>query len=586
MAANRDDRAAALAAAYEKLKKVRVSTNVSLAPIPRLRHTILGLDGQPQPFRLRYYQVQGAYHLMVMKRMVLGDATGTGKTIQTVAALAYLWEREPNNKAMVVAPKSALHQWAAEITRFTNGVVPIVASGSAADRKAAYQAFRSAPTGPDDPKVVLVLNYACLVRDWNLDGFIPPALPNGRPDPRNPIRPGLLDRLTAEIGQDLVVVLDEATAFKSMRTKTWEVSRFLSERAGRCYGLTATLLKNNLIEGYSIYKAIKPDLFGSKTKFYDDYCFIELKKMGKARIPVVLGYKNLDRFREQIDPFFLGRQKHQISSELPVMTTREIRFQLNPAEDAKYEESLAGLLELGDGTLRDFEEHKALVSLTYCQQIVNSLSLLKFDEGAEVSASLVRDGVDSHRIGSLGSKEQALVDLLTDEMDGEKVIVYTRFASLVSRLIQILKNHGIRATRITGSENDRARQVNQQAFQDLTSDVNVIFITAAGTEAINLQAAAAMVFFDAPWSWGDYVQAIGRMIRIGSPHAAVVTFHLVAERSQGGKTIDDHVLKFLRKKKGLIDRVLGEAAVGALKFDKESGSVLDLLRLVQGRESV
>jgi SNF2 family DNA or RNA helicase len=578
-------RAEALAKAHEQLKKVRASKTVSLKPIARLKETITGFDGKPQPFKLRYYQVQGAYHLMLMKRLVLGDGTGLGKTIETIAALAYLWEREPNNKVIVIAPKSALRQWASEIKRFTNDVKTIVATGTLDERKMAYLAFQHAPTGPNDPKVVLIMNYAILIRDWNQDGF-QPTLPNGRPDPKKPVLPGLLDKMTTEIGSNLVVIYDEATAFKNMRTKTWEVARFLADKSGRCYGLTATLLKNNLMEGFCIYKALKPDLFGTKTKFYDDYCFIEMKQVARARIPMILGYKNLDKFRETIDPFFLGRPRHAVSDELPTLTTREIPFEITRAEDAKYEEALNGLLELGDGEVKDFEENKALVSLMYCQQVVNSLALLKFKEGDDVTSFSPLEDEGSHKVGSLGSKEQALVDLLSDELDGEKVIVYTRFESLVGRLTDILKKAGIKSTRITGKENDKARQKNQAAFQDLESDTKVVFITAAGTEAINLQAAAAMIYFDAPWSWGDYVQSLGRMIRIGSPHPAVVAYHLVAERPAGRdkKTIDHHVLKMLRKKKGLIDKVLGESAVGALKFEKgDKGTILDLVKEMTGK---
>lgn len=575
--------AQALSQAHEKLKKVRASKSVSLKPISRLKDTIIGFDGNPEPFKLRYYQVQGAFHLMLMKRLVLGDATGTGKTISTLAALSYLWEKEPDNKVIVVAPKSAIRQWAKEVKRFTNGVKTILATGSFDERKAAYQAFVRAPSGPNDPKVILIMNYAILVRDWNAESF-QPTLPNGKPDLKQPVLPGVLDKVTQDIGTaNLLTIYDECTAFKNMRTKTWEVARFLADRSHRCYGLSATLLKNNLMEGYCIYKAIKPDLFGTKTKFMDEFCFYELKKVGKGRVPIILGYKNLDRFREVIDPFYLGRQKHEVSDELPTLTTREITTTLSRVENVKYEEALNGLLELGDGTLKEFEEHKALVSLIYCQQVVNSLAMLRFKEGDEVADSFVLDDEDTHKVGSLSSKEQALLDLMTEELDGEKVIIYTRFESLVGRLQEILKKVKVKSVRITGKEGDKARQKAQDLFQDMKSDTQVIFITSAGSEAINLQAAAAMVFFDAPWSWGDYVQCLGRMIRIGSPHPSVVAYHLLTERPSvnENKTIDHHVLRLLRKKKGLIDKVLGEAAVGALKFEKETGSVLDLLRAMQ-----
>lgn len=565
----------------EKLKAIRESKTLSLKPTPMLRQEIDGPDGKLQPFKLRYYQCQGIYHLLMMKRMILGDGTGLGKTIQVLGALCYLWPSEPNNKAMVFCPKSAIRQWAKEINKFTTGIETIIVTGTPGERKAAYEAFLNAPTGPDKPKVVLISNYHSLVRDWDV-GAVIPKLPNGKLNPKLPMVPGLLDGITAGVSS-LVVVFDEATAFKNPNTKTHQVCRFLSERAQRCYGLTATLLSNHLMEGFGIYKVIKPDLFSTKTKFMDDYCVTKLQSVpGGRKIPIVVGYKNLQKFREVIDPYFLGRSKHEVSKELPALTTREILCELSEAEDRKYAEALEGILELGDGTVKDFEETKALTSLIYCQQVANSTALIGFKEG-DVLGNVIQD--NEVKVKDRSSKEQALVELLSDEFDGEKVIVYTRFEKLVGRLQKILKAENIKSVRVTGKEKDIDRQKAMDSFQDSNSDVRVVFITDAGSEAINLQMANAMVFFDAPYSWGRYVQLLGRMIRIGSPHQSVFAIHLVAERygatRKNRKTIDHHVLSLLQEKKALIDQIIGEAAVGALTFQKGDGGVKDLFKAVK-----
>jgi hypothetical protein len=70
------------------------------------------------------------------------------------------------------------------------------------------------------------------------------------------------------------------------------------------------------------------------------------------------------------------------------------------------------------------------------------------------------------------------------------------------------------------------------------------------------------------------------MIRIGSPHKGVVTYHLMAERPRAKKneTVDHHVYKLLREKKNLIDQVIGEAAVGALDFKSGGPNIRDVLR--------
>lgn len=606
------ERKAKLAKVYDTLKKVRNSTTVKLKPCELLRPTIESIDGDPIDFRLRYYQVQGAFHLLVLKRMILGDDTGLGKTVEAIAAICHLLSKNPKAKVVIVTPKSTVHQWASEILRFTTGIEPIVVEtktskklGSPLDqRKALYKKWVEA-----EGRSVLIMNYAIMVRDWDAEGF-QPVKANGRPDPKKPVVPGVLDQATIDAGDSLITFFDEAQAFKNMRTKTWEKCRYLSERSDRVYGLTATLLGSNLMEGYCIYKCIKPELFGTKTSFMDTYCHTELQSIpgSNRKMPVILGYKNLDHFRRKIDPFFLGRKKQEVSKELPVLISKNLDCEMTAAENKKYSEALGGVLELGDGDIKDFEEHKALVALLYCQQVVDSLSLLKFDEGDSVGEEFSFEDFDYKSItaGSLGSKEQAAVDLVSNggELEGEKVIIYTRFAKFVPRLQKILAKNKVKSVCITGQgalnkklleevgykgvKAADARRKAQEVFQDKKSDVTVMIITNAGGVGINLQMAKALVFYNLPWTWGDYVQTLGRMIRIGSPHRGVAVYHLFAMRpsSEGDqKSIDHHVYALLRKKQKLIDKVLGEAAAGALDFDKGPSGAMDLIRaMVEGEK--
>ena len=514
----------------------------------------------------------------------VGNGFVNHNTIQLLGALCYLWDpkKEPHNKALIVTPKSALRQWEKEAARFTKGVRCYVASGTPQERAAIYEAWAKAPTGPEEDKAILLINYAILQRDWDAGAQIP-RRPDGKPDPKGTPIPGLLDRITAGV-PNLCVALDEAHAFKNTGTKTWQTCAFLSRRAKRVYGLTATLLKNNLIEGFSIYKVIVPSLFTTKNRFMEDYCVTKLQAVpGGRKVPIVVGYKNETKFRAQIDPFFLGRSKYDVSDELPRLITREIPCEMTPAEDAKYKEALSGVLELGDGETRDYSETVALTSLIYTQQVVDSLWLLRYKEGDDVTTGMFAD--ESVKIKDKGSKEEALVDLLTGELDEQKVIVYTRFERLVGRLQKLLSDIGIKSARITGKESDKQRGTAQAAFQDLKSDTRVIFITDAGSQSINLQAASALIFFDAPWSWGDYAQTLGRPIRIGSIHDSVVAYHLVAERPKGKyrnrKTIDHHVLEQLSGKKSLVEKALGKVPEGALDFKQEQNTRKALLRALQ-----
>ena len=94
---------------YTRLKEIRKSTTVTLKPCKFLRPQIM-VDGVFLPLKIRYYQSIGIFHLLAMKRFLLGDGTGLGKTLQLLGALAYTWEKEHDNKVIVVTPKSALWQ--------------------------------------------------------------------------------------------------------------------------------------------------------------------------------------------------------------------------------------------------------------------------------------------------------------------------------------------------------------------------------------------------------------------------------------------------------------------------------------------
>lgn len=558
-----------IAATYRKLLEIRESKTVALKPVHHLRTELDLPGGKKVPLRLRYYQAIGIYHLLAMKRLILGDGTGLGKTLQSVGACCYLWSKEPDNKVLVVSPKAAQRQWEAEVLRFTQDVKVYVVTGSPEQRADVYRAWKAHPAGQE--KAILLVTYSLLMRDWSAGARTIPAAKKGE---KPTFVPGLVDGLTRDMA-GLVTIFDEATAFKNTATRTWTTAQALSMRSHRCYGLTATLLKNNLVEGYSILKVIVPWVFTTKKAFFDAYCQVrELVMPGGRRQALIVGYKNLGVFRQVIDPYFLGRPKHVVADELPVLTTKRISTVLTPAEVQKYREAVSGVIELGDGTVKDFEETKALTALIYCQQVVNSLALLKFKEGDEVLTGPFRD--EGQKVGTLGAKEQLLLDLVNEELDGEKIIVYTRFESLVGRLQTLLTAAGIKSTRITGKEKAEVRKQNQDLFQDEASDTRVIFITDAGSEAINLQAASALLFFDAPWSWGNYVQILGRPQRLGSKHTRVLVYHLVAEMpgttKEARQTIDDYVLDTLESKKGLIDQVLGESAVGALTFEPEKGS--------------
>jgi len=374
-----------------------------------------------------------------------------------------------------------------------------------------------------------------------------------------------------------MLVMDEMHKLKNHRSQFHQKVQTLSLACHRIYGMTATPVKNRLMEFWSLFRIIKPELFPKITRFQNEFCITKLQSIGGGRmVPVVVGYKNLDEFVRRTELYYLSRKKHEVAPELPQLISREVECELYDLQEELYDMAESGLMQDMDDP--DSSGGQMLASLTMVQQSVNSPCLLANE--------------DDEPFEGPSSKIDALLEILLNEAEGQKVIVFSRFEKMISLIGKTLeetkwedesgkKRTGIRYVRITGKENDpKLREASKNRFQDTKSGINVILITTAGAESLNLQSAEHFVFIDLPWSWGDYIQLIGRMIRIGSSHTTVVAHHFLARKKNGKKTIDHNVYKALRDKKKLADKVAGDALKGGLEFDSDDvvKNVMSMMR--------
>jgi SNF2 family DNA or RNA helicase len=563
----------ALERAHSRLRKIRKRTDLTLPELPNLKRNYTHFDGTVRPLEIRYYQVQGALHLIVMARFVLGDDCGIGKTLQTICALCYLWRKKPNQKVIIVTDKSAVIQWVDEFGKFTKGVHAIPYLGIPEQpvkrlRRAIrnglddLQELKDTKT-PKDPELAKKIQAKIdkLVKSlkrWKKELARAKKSKVKHVD-RSMLRkefkqakgPTVLvmnyalariDFSELQEWKDYIIVFDECQAFKTPGSQIHQVCSYFASRAVRAWGLTATLIQNKLMEGYGIYKCIMPNVFGTKRAFMYDYGIVTVMSIGNRKIPKVTGHtkEHIEKFKKNMSPYYLGRAKFEVASELPSLTIKTVHVELSPIQAEKYDEALTGLLEMGDGEIK---ETTKLTQISYCQQIVDHPQLI---------------GIE----GDCPRMEMVIDLITTGEFGGEKVIISSRFRRLVDILEKEFKKRKIKCVRVTGAENDKKRAAAMKTFQDMTSGTDVIFITDAGKQAINLQAAKAIIFYDTDFSGGVFLQKIGRMIRIGSPQDRCYAIHLVAKRARGAKSIDHRAMEILDKKIKLIEAVLGKRIKG------------------------
>ena len=513
------------------------------------------------PLVVKEFQKQAIHHLIRMPRFILGDAVGLGKTLDTLIAFAWLKQRNPAAKMIVITTKSTTYQWVDECTRYTKLRAKVMTDTFKGMKSSNARYAQLIDFMENDEYDIIVTKYDSL---------------KGRRKVIN--EEGQKERVSEEISNfnkifrahkdKIVLTLDECHRFKTTGTQTRQLIQNIARFPERVWALTATAIKNGLEEFYAISSAIGISPLGTMTEFRAEYCLWREMYIGRGRTKrVITGYKNVAYFKEQLRPFFLGRSQRQVNEALPRLTTVYHPIDLDEKQTKILTEIPLGLFELppimlkvaGEIYLKDRDPSNEMTQLS-CQQLV-----------ANHWALIDRNNEEIFHTTKLSPKEDALLEMLDGEYRGEKVIVYTKYRSWIDRLEWLTDNGHFtdrKFLRVTGHESEKKRRDNMLLFQSPTSGNDLIVVNAAGMEGVNLQQAAHMVMLDVPWSWGDLIQLVGRMVRMASPHSAC-TLHIMPAKG----TIDEYAIETLKGKKGVFEAILGSShSAGIL----DSGDSLDL----------
>jgi len=488
----------------------------------------IGRDMVTPELEFRPYQIVGALHLASMPRFVLGDDTGVGKTIQEILAMSMVRAKKPDMKFIVVCPKSAVLQWVQEVQRFSKvlNFRPLLSDKYRTDaRKEILKDFTTTTEYNG-----IVTNYSILTLE----------------------KEALID--VAE-STPIYLILDEVTSVKNWlqrnRPAVCKAADHLSKAVKYIHGLSATVMKKSPMEVWAIFNLLLPGVFPGATMFKNLFALERLQKItAKKKVRVIYGYKNVDYMREVIAPYYLGRKKTEpnISQYVPKIVARDVVVELHPdVQKKKYEEALSGILDLENGDIA--ETTNPLACMLYCSQIACSPEVIG--------------------IKGKSSKVIELFRLLEDEVADEKTVIFSKSKKFINILQEKMKKQLVwgelqPTLRITGDENDKVREQNKTLFRT-DPRYKIMFLTMAGSEAINLQAAPNMIFMDPPITYGDLIQLIGRINRSGSVHTHNFLYFMLAQN-----TIDENIMTLIRKEKGWFDAILGESAPGAIEFEDAS----------------
>lgn len=521
-----------------------------------------------KPLIIKEFQKQAIHHLVRMPRFILGDAVGLGKTLDAIASFAWIKERLPAAKLVVITTKSTTYQWEEEVRRYSTLRPTVMTDTYRGLRKSEARYAQMINFFEQNDNDIMIVKYDSMRGTRKMTNEVDEDGDKKREKLSEEIR--TFNKIFRQHRKNIVLVLDECHKFKAERTQNRNLIFNLARFPERIWALTATVIKNGMDEFYSIATAIGIRPLGHMPAFHEEYCLWRDQYVGNGITKKVLvGYKNVAEFKRQMRPFFLGRSQRQVKEPLPKLQTVYHPIDLD-ARQAKIllDELPNGTLILPPTLIRDAmgvwhekerDPENMMTQLSIQQLVANHWALID------------RTNEKDYLTTKLSPKEEALLEMLDGDYRGEKVVVYTKYRTWIDRLEWLTDNGHFtnrKFLRITGAESEKKRNENKKAFQVPDGEYDLIVINAAGMEGINLQQAAHMILLDVPWSWGDLIQLVGRMVRMASPHSAC-TLHVMAAKG----TIDEYAIETLKGKKGVYEKILGQShSAGIL----DSGDEIDL----------
>lgn len=308
-----------------------------------------------------------------------------------------------------------------------------------------------------------------------------------------------------------VLILDESHYAKSLEAKRTLAAlgdAGIHRRAERVMCLSGTPMPNSPYDLYPMLAALAPErLAADDAKGWPDvsdqfsfkkrYCKIKPKKIGFHRwIDVIVGGQNLEELAQRLDGFYLRRTQQDVGITepiyeiMPLMASPGAVKEAQRAERSRIDKAVLAKIEAGDlDGLKD--EHLGPVRRLW---------------------------------GEL--KVKPLIEALTEEFESglDKVVIAAWHSDVIAALSAGLSRFGV--TGLDGSTSAKAREANVRAFQtDPKVRVFIGQIQAAG-EAIDLSAAAELIFAESSFVPKDMAQMAYRITNHGQarqPRVRVAT---------------------------------------------------------------
>lgn len=445
---------------------------------------------------LRDYQKYGYKWLKYLTDNRLGaclaDDMGLGKTLQAIALISKTHE-EKKKRSMVIMPKSLIFNWESEIKKFAPNLKIAVYYGINRELSILKKAD------------VVLTTYGTI---------------------RNDIENLLKEKFD-------LLVLDESQNIKNINSQTTKAVLLLN--AEKRVALSGTPVENNLLELYSLFRFLNPEMFGTVQSFTNNY-IIPIQKYSDT--------STIEELRKKIYPFLLRRVKKEVLADLPDKIEKLVYVDMNEEHRKYYEEKRKyyySLLENNTSSQGTFDKFFVLQAINELRHIVSSPEL------------------DNNKI--ISSKKEVLIENVIEAIENDhKVLIFVNYLSSIESICNSLKENKIKFLKMTGQTKDRQSLVDK--FQSDNRYKVFVMTLKTGGVGLNLVSADTIFIYD-PW-WNKTVenQAIDRAYRLGQDKT-VFAYKMIMRN-----TIEEKILKLQEIKDKLLDDLISEDNLSTKNLSK------------------
>jgi SNF2 family DNA or RNA helicase len=438
---------------------------------------------------------------------------GTGKTKVLIDNLAMLYDKGKVNGALIIAPKGVVGTW-------YNNELPTHLPNHIAHVTTLWQS-NITKKQKEKLETLFEVEESLHILIMNVEAF---STTKG------------MDFANKFLScHETLMAIDESTTIKTPTAKRTKNIIKLAETAKYRRIMTGSPVTKNPLDLYTQCDFLSPWLldFTSYYAFRNRYAEMKTLHMHGRQIQVVNGFKNLGELSEKLKPFSYRVLKEDCL-DLPDKIFIKRQIQLSPDQRKLYEQMKKEAIAILKG--KQSTTVNTLTQLMRLQQI--TCGHFTADDG-------VTQPIPNNRITEL-------MDVL-EETEG-KAIIWAHYQYDITNIIEaVSKKYGQESIvdyyGLTPQEN---RQPNIKRFQDDPKCRFIVGTPSTGGYGITLTAANTVIYYSNGYDLEKRLQSEDRAHRIGQKKS-VTYVDLMAD-----DTVDEKIVKALRKKINIASEVLGE----------------------------